>query len=101
MHERSTPKNSVDWYDLVRLAKLYPYPNSREIKRKGGSPKLCQDSVSGPIVQKEGDVSPRYRDDYPGLPVSDGSGWFKEAQAPSGLRDQLEGNLGVTFLCHM
>ena len=74
-----------------------------ETREGSGSPKLCQDQVSGLSVQEEGDESPRYHDNYPELLAGDGSGWVKGARAPSdpwsGLEDQLQSNQGVMSLC--
>ena len=84
---------------MVRLS--FPYPNNWEII--SGSPKLHQDQVTGPSIQKEGDGSPSHCNDYLGLPVRDDSGWIKGARAPSdpwsGLEDQLQSNQGVMSLC--
>lgn len=39
---------------LVRLGRLFPYPNNRFKKRGSESLKLCQNKVSGPGIQKNG-----------------------------------------------
>lgn len=47
-----TPKDTTEWYGLVRLVRLSPNLDNR-IRRRAGSSKLYQTGVSGPSVQKE------------------------------------------------
>jgi hypothetical protein len=86
MGERYTPKNATKWWGLVKNIKLSSYSNNR--KARSGSPKLCQDRVSGSTVQEEGDGPPTYQDGYPELPISDSSGQVLGAQASSVIHNQ-------------
>jgi hypothetical protein len=90
MGEKYTPKNANKCVceGLVRKARLSSYPDDRKTQRGSGSPKLCQDRVSGSSVQEEGDGLPRYHDGYLELPAIDGCGQIKGAWASSVIYSQ-------------
>ena len=54
MGERHTPENATKWWGLVREVRLSSYPNNKKMRRRSGSPNLCQDYVAPVSMRKMG-----------------------------------------------